>query len=190
MCKETFEGCNKFAVWQDADTVNSGDEEAEEYSPRCVPDDIKTFLNEAIEKAVTPFRIIEEQAAKENAVKKKPAARAVKKPTLEETFAANVTRTVNKLDDKVANVAEEIGGEVLDNVTKLLTPLQQSTEDNHMAIAGVSIEISAVNNTVVNLRKFILEEMRKTLAPIKKENNKLKDELRKLKESIAEMKWE
>ena len=42
----------------------------------------------------------------------------------------------------------------------------------------------------MNLKKYLLEEMKRMLLPIQKENKNLKEEIRKMKEAYIEMKWE
>ena len=118
-----FHENNVFAEWHSPNTEELDADDDEGYKLQYVPQAVKVFMDEMIQEIT--------DAEKSTAKKKAPPTKVPKKPAVDETFASNVTRTVNKLDDRLSNVADEVGGEVLASVDTLLNPMWQAIKKNN-----------------------------------------------------------
>ena len=75
--------------------------------PIGAPQEVKKCMEELLLKVIANEKpSVKKKSQPGNGKSPKPP----KRPSVDEAFASNVTRTVNKLDDRLSNVAEEIGG--------------------------------------------------------------------------------
>ena len=192
-CKLVFSTANndstdgEFIQWNEKSTSQ------ENYTPPGIPDEIKSFLDEIIEEVIRPLSTNPPPPKKITAPKKTNAG----KPTLDETFANNITRTINKLDDRIANTAGELGEQVLHNVMSVINPMLQESEKCKHAVSllsnqfdALSKEVSTINKITINMKKLILDEVNNLIHPFKRENKILTDNINGLKQEIIELKWE
>ena len=115
LCEQFFKEDPNFAIFKKPET-----DVEDTYTPWGIPSEVKDVLNDVIKKVCQQSsRDTRKKTIKTPKTPKKSAV--TKKISLEEQFARNVTLTVNKLDDRLTNVTDELRAEVMSNVKNGLT---------------------------------------------------------------------
>ena len=125
MCEEIFASNHKFGVFARPEPSTEG---KDIYIPCGIPSEVKAVVYGMVDEVCknTKYKKRTADVKKKSTPKKQPA----QKVTLGEEFAKNVTMTVNKLDDRLTVVSDELRAEVLTNVHDGLTRATQEIRTN------------------------------------------------------------
>ena len=159
-CREIFTNDRRFVVYAQALPEDV-------YVPAGIPSEVKLFLNEVVEMVCSEF-----EPKVKGGTKKKPPKTPKKPPqpkvSLEEHYARNVTHTVNKLDDRLTYVTDELRAEVISSVNDGLT----------RAAAEIQILIntevaSTVQKQLQELHRTTTEQINDTIKPLQQNINSI-----------------
>ena len=176
MCEKIFQADHRFAIFTRPTPSNDGDISNDLYLPVGIPSEVKMVVHELVitvcqtTKSKRPPGAVKKKSA---AIPKTPKRQVAKKISLGEDFARNVTLTVNKLDDRLTNVTDEIRAEVITNVHNGLT---RATEEIRTNLANPSMaEIlgnimphvhRTLNQVVHESQKDVLSKVGDVISPI------------------------